>query len=200
MKDFKCWDNYLSPRNFDYQSKEDYIRLYPLRGIGEFNMVFKTAEIAKVPEERLEVEIAIKKEMGKRLHYYTKKQYLMDVEVRNIKNDVQTVSVHFCTGIEKNPIPESISIDYCKEIVEIMRQSLNDVVGPYEERKKNKVRGTASKRIQQYTTDGRFVAEYPSLKAAAIAVAGKPDVLGNISSAARGRMKTSLGYVWKYAE
>lgn len=200
MRDFKCWDNYLSPRNFDYNSKEDYIRLYPLRGIAEFNMVFKTAEIAKVPEERLEVEIEIKKEMGKRLHYYTKKQYIMDVEARNIKNGVQTVSVHFCTGIQKNPIPESISLDYCKDIVEIMRQSLNDVVGPYEEHRRNKVRGTASKRIQQYTLDGKFIAEYDSLKLAAIAVAGRAEALCNISSAARGKIKSSLGFLWKYAE
>lgn len=127
LKDFKCWDGYLIPRQFDYHSKEDYIRLYPLRGIAEYNLIFQTAVIPV--DEKLEIEIKAKKEIGRQLYYYTRQPRIMNVEVRNVKNNVQTVEVHLCIGMKKNIAPEDIRIEYCKDIVEIMRLSLAKIVG-----------------------------------------------------------------------
>lgn len=52
-----------------------------------------------------------------------------------------------------------------------------------------------SKRVQQYTKKGQFVAEYPSLSEASRQTGIK---VTNISSTCRGKAKSSGGYVWKF--
>lgn len=54
-----------------------------------------------------------------------------------------------------------------------------------------------NQRVLQYTLDGDFVAEYPTVRSASRAV-GKSD--GNIVNVCRGKQKTAAGYCWKYAE
>ena len=53
------------------------------------------------------------------------------------------------------------------------------------------------KAVHQFTKDGEHLKTYSSLSEAAQAVGCK---VGAISNCARGRSKTSMGYVWKYDE
>ena len=53
-----------------------------------------------------------------------------------------------------------------------------------------------SKRIQQFTKDGQFVAEYPSI---AEVERQKGYANGNIVKCCKGRIKFAYGFVWKYA-
>lgn len=53
------------------------------------------------------------------------------------------------------------------------------------------------KPIEQYTQSGEFVGRYDSIRQAAKAIGVCPQAL---SSCLRGRHKTALGYIWRYAE
>lgn len=52
-----------------------------------------------------------------------------------------------------------------------------------------------NKAISQYTVDGKFVKRYNSAVIAAKMVGGDKD---NITKVARGKRRSSHGYVWKY--
>lgn len=52
-----------------------------------------------------------------------------------------------------------------------------------------------SRPVIQLTLSGNFVAEYPSIKAAALAIGGHK---GRICNCARGNSKTYYGYLWRY--
>lgn len=68
-----------------------------------------------------------------------------------------------------------------------------------EERKKALAvfcRETKSKPVNQYTVDGEFIAQYPSIAEAARAVNGNP---GNIATCLSGKQITSYKSKWKYA-
>ncbi len=56
-------------------------------------------------------------------------------------------------------------------------------------------RKDSSKTVLQYTTDGQFVKEYPSVKEAARQNGFN---FGHIASCCRGEIKTSRGYIWRY--
>jgi hypothetical protein len=53
------------------------------------------------------------------------------------------------------------------------------------------------KAILQYSKDGTFIAEYPSLKDACEYTGANP---GSVSCACNGKRKSANGFIWKYAE
>lgn len=55
---------------------------------------------------------------------------------------------------------------------------------------------TLSKRVLQYDKSGAFIKEYPSTKEVERQTGFNRS---NIASCCRGRIKTSMGYIWKYA-
>ena len=54
-----------------------------------------------------------------------------------------------------------------------------------------------SKAVQQFTKDGKFVAEFPSLKEVERQFGF---YFGNLSNCCHGKVKQSYGYVWKFKE
>ena len=63
--------------------------------------------------------------------------------------------------------------------------------------RKPEVRAKKFRKVLQYSLDGTFVAEYPSIKEAAVKTNSSES---NISNCCMGRQKTHNGFVWKYAE
>lgn len=59
------------------------------------------------------------------------------------------------------------------------------------------LKGKGAKAVCQYTKKGEFVAEYTSLKDAAIGI-GNAKCAPEISNCCRGKLKTVKGYVWRY--
>ena len=55
--------------------------------------------------------------------------------------------------------------------------------------------GQNKKSVVQYTTNGDFIAEYPS-----IAEAIKETKIYNISRACKKKLKTAGGYIWRYKQ
>ena len=54
-----------------------------------------------------------------------------------------------------------------------------------------------SKRVRQYTRDGKFIKEYPSVAQVERELGFKSR---HVATACRGEEKTAYGYVWKYAD
>lgn len=61
--------------------------------------------------------------------------------------------------------------------------------------RENVLRGAQTKKVYQFTRDGKFVKEHRSTSDAAISVGRTPSP---IACAARGETKTSAGYKWYY--
>ena len=57
--------------------------------------------------------------------------------------------------------------------------------------------GKNTKKVYQYTKDGRFVAEYGSIKEAAIAI-GNAKRSSDITNCAKGEIPSAYGYIWRY--
>lgn len=55
--------------------------------------------------------------------------------------------------------------------------------------------GKLSKKVYQYSLDGKFIAEYPSTKEVERQLGYK---VPNISYCCNGKQKTAYGYIWKY--
>ena len=51
--------------------------------------------------------------------------------------------------------------------------------------------------ILQYTLEGEFIKEYPTLKEAALQISGSAHSIGECC---RGKQKTACGYKWKYKQ
>lgn len=58
-------------------------------------------------------------------------------------------------------------------------------------------RSKACKAVEQYTIDGVLLAVYPSMSQAAFVVGCEER---QIRAACKGKIKTSMGYVWKYKD
>ena len=58
--------------------------------------------------------------------------------------------------------------------------------------------GKGAKPICQYTKDGEFIAEHPSIKSAAESL-GIPQCASEITNCCRGYLKTARGFVWAYS-
>ena len=73
----------------------------------------------------------------------------------------------------------------------------NNNYGTHNERMAKALTKALSKPVLQYTLDGKFVAEYPSLTEV-----GKQTGYGisHISKCCLGKQKTAYGYVWRYKE
>ena len=54
-----------------------------------------------------------------------------------------------------------------------------------------------TKKVEQYSKDGNFIREWSSVSEAAVYMGC---VVGAISNCCLGRTKTSMGYIWKFAE
>ena len=63
--------------------------------------------------------------------------------------------------------------------------------------KRPEMRAKISRKVLQYSLDGTFMAEYPSIKEAAIKTNSRRNT---ISMCCSGKRKTHNGFVWKYAE
>lgn len=61
---------------------------------------------------------------------------------------------------------------------------------------RNNNRDHLKKKVLQYTLDGCFVREYPSMEEAANAVGG---FKSNVWACCRGKAKSAYGYLWRYA-
>ena len=64
------------------------------------------------------------------------------------------------------------------------------------EETKRKIGESNSKKVLQYSVDGKLLEEYKSAKEAADTMKCSPT---NIAMACRGKIKTAKGYIWKYA-
>ena len=61
---------------------------------------------------------------------------------------------------------------------------------------KRKIRPYLYRPILQYSLDGKFIQEFPSIKAAAQAINAKND--SGIGLCCRGKYKYAMGYIWRY--
>lgn len=60
---------------------------------------------------------------------------------------------------------------------------------------KNGINTKISKKVSQYSLDGKFIKTFPSVRIAAREINGSH---GNISGVCTGRYKSSYGYLWRY--
>ena len=68
----------------------------------------------------------------------------------------------------------------------------------HSEESKNRIReNTPSKPVLQYTINGEFIAEYPSVREAERQTGCSH---GNICACCKGKLKSTGGYIWKYKE
>jgi hypothetical protein len=57
--------------------------------------------------------------------------------------------------------------------------------------------GKGAKKVRQYSKEGDFIAEYPSIKDAALAI-NKPNATSDITNCCKGNLKTASGFIWRY--
>lgn len=57
--------------------------------------------------------------------------------------------------------------------------------------------GKGTKKVRQYSREGEFIAEYPSIKDAALAI-NKPNATSDITNCCKGNLKTAAGFIWRY--
>ena len=65
-----------------------------------------------------------------------------------------------------------------------------------DENTKRKIRPYLYRPVLQYSLDGKFIQEFPSIKAAAQAINAKND--SGIGLCCRGKYKYAMGYIWRY--
>lgn len=57
--------------------------------------------------------------------------------------------------------------------------------------------GKGAKKVRQFSKEGIFIAEYGSIKDAAIAI-DKPQAAPDITNCCKGNLKTAAGFIWRY--
>ena len=90
---------------------------------------------------------------------------------------------------------EDMSINYDLTTIEWCDRNYNNNYGTRNERAgKTNTNGKKSKPVLQFTLDGEFVREWPSIHE----VGRNGFAQGNVSACCRGEYKTAYGYVWRY--
>lgn len=119
----------------------------------------------------------------------------------------KTVSSHkFIWESFNGPIPEGMEINHKNEVktdnricnLELLSHKENVNYGTRNKRISDKMtNGKLSKPILQYSKNGEFIAEFPSIREVTRTLGFNN---GNISSCLTGRLKTACGYIWKYKD
>lgn len=79
----------------------------------------------------------------------------------------------------------------------IVEQKENEYIPKGHKGPRPDLKGKISKPVCQYTKDGEFVKEFPSVGDAAIAI-GKTNGGPDISNCCNGKLKTAYGFIWRY--
>ena len=107
-----------------------------------------------------------------------------------------------CSGYDKSLSPsvdrEDNTLSYFIGNIQLVTWEQN-LKNQKQQNKSGEYLHTGSKAIKQYSLDGEFLKEFPSASIAAREITGKSRAIANISSAAKGRMKTAYGFIWKYS-
>jgi hypothetical protein len=97
-------------------------------------------------------------------------------------------------GFERHALRKTNLIDgFCYEV----EKKENEFIPTGHKGPRPDLVGKCAKKIYQYTKDGKFVAEYNSIKAAAIAMGGEKRS-SDIINCARGNIRSAFGFDWRY--
>ena len=103
-------------------------------------------------------------------------------------------------GFDRHSFSRSKNVNGVVEIKEmhfVVEQKENEYIPKGRKGPRPDLRGKGAKLIYQYTREGKFVAEYPSIKDAALHM-GDIKYASDITNCCNKKLKTARGYIWRH--